>query len=222
MAYEKIKQNVMAICSSLYLNCNYKVIPPSLMFQWVGNFAFYFQIYQSFKNKITFTLMFSRLWILHTSKSHYIKERYNLGEKKSPWSVVEARIIPLIVDTFMRWHSSRNNCRKQSSPKSFDTGAKYTWFANQNSGFFGPKCHLSGLCSHRLMGAAPSLCRAVLLVPWSATPLLGSSQCLCQKPVGVETCQNVNLEVYALLMGNAERHVLNIYNPNHDVFTRQP
>lgn len=27
MAYEKIKQNVMAICSSLYLNSNYKVIP---------------------------------------------------------------------------------------------------------------------------------------------------------------------------------------------------
>lgn len=122
----------------------------------------------------------------------------------------------------MRCHSSRNNCRKQSSPKSFDIGAKYTWFANQNSGFFGPKCHLSGLCSHRLMGAAPSVCRAVLLVPWSATPLLGSSQCLFQKPVGVETCQNVNLEVHALLMGNAERHVLNIYNPNHDVFTRQP
>lgn len=27
MAYDKIKQNVMAICSGLYLNYTYKVIP---------------------------------------------------------------------------------------------------------------------------------------------------------------------------------------------------
>lgn len=85
--------------------------------------------------------------------------------------------------------------------------------------FFGWKCHLGGLCSHKLMGAAPTLCRAVLLVPWSATPLLGSSHCLCQKPVGVEPCQNVNLEVAALSLGNSERLVFKIYNPNHDVFT---
>lgn len=64
---------------------------------------------------------------------------------------------------------------------------------------------LAAFAAIDIMGAVPTLRRAVLLVPRSATPLLGSSHCLCQKPLVVEPCQNVNLKVHALLVGNAER-----------------
>lgn len=157
--------------------------------------------------------MFSRLWnnFAYFREPVYKKNRYNIKKKKNQSNVVEARIIPLIVETFtvitVNWHSIRNDCKKQSFPKCY-ISAKYTRFAYQNSATLAASSTIDIQYGRGVN--SPTLCRAVLLVPWSATPLLGSSHCLCQKPLEVEPCQTVNLEVHALLVGNAERQLFKL------------
>lgn len=179
------------------------------MFQLVGHFAFDFHIQTSFKKKIR---LHQRSQgderILHTCKSHYTKKIQSCSKQNHLEVQLKLESYFFLLQRHLCVGTQAETIVENKALQNVMMSPQYTpglhWI------FFGGKCHLSGLCSHRHTGAAPALCRAVLLVPWSATPLLGSSDCLCHKPLQVEPCQNLDLEVRALLVGSAERQLFKI------------